>query len=206
MVTSVQFEETTSLVAWRQQRTDTKNMVCGQIGCYSNCELDHKTNIPFVLSRVFGGSCSTCKHSLRVHHSYCVKWEKVTDVQVSVNQDMKKKWERAKGAEEKRGVFITACRKALNDLDQIMNRARDDLGRQVNRHESLSLGGSFAAQVRSAVELLKLRYETLQEKKDVGSDHLAEVQTSLDRMERRLAVLETAEKNTQEATTRIGHR
>ena len=203
MVTSVQFEETTSLVAWRQRPSSTNNMVCGQIGCYSNCEFDYKANIPFVLSRFFRDSCPKCKHSLRDHRRHYVQWEKVTDLQVSVGQDMKKKWERARDAEEKREVFIAACEKALNDLDNVMNRFTDDLRRRVEQHESLALGGSFAGQVSNVVGILARKYEALQEK-GVGPDHLEKLQTSLDRMKRTLAVLETAKKDTQKATIRIG--
>ena len=204
MVTSVQFEETTSLVAWRQRPSSTNNMLCGQISCYSNCELDYKANIPFVLSRFFGDSCPKCKHSLRDHRCYHAQWVKVTDVEVSVEQDMKTKWEDAKDVEERRVVFTAACGKALNDLNHVMNRATDNLRERVGRHESLALGGSFAAQVRSAVKLLKQRYEALKKKEDVSPDQLEKVQKSVDCMEKRLAVLETAEKDTQNATIRIG--
>ena len=125
-------------------------------------------------------------------------------MEVSVGQDMKKKWEMAKGAKAKREVFIAACKKALNDADKVMNRATDDLGQRVERHESLALGGSFAAQVHSAVKLLELRYQALREKKDVGPDQLTKVEASLDRMKRRLDILNTAKENTQKATIRRG--
>ena len=179
-------------------------MLCGQIDCYRKCDINYKANIPFILSRFFGGSCPTCKHSLKDHRCHYAQWEKVTEVQVSVDQNMKKEWEQARGAEEKRKVFIAACRKALNGLDNVINRATDDLGREVERHESLSLGGSFADQVSSAVALLELRYKALLEKKDVGSGQRKKVKTSLDRMKRRLAILETAKGNTQKATIRRG--
>ena len=204
MVTSVQFEKTTRLVAWRQQRSSTNNMVCGQIGCYSNCEFDYKANIPFALSSVFRGSCRTCKHSLWDHRCHYAQWEKVIDVQVSVDQDMKKKWEGAKDAKEKREVFIAACRKALNDLDHVINRVTDDLKQRVKRHESLALGGSFSGQVSSTVRLLDRKYKALRETKDISPDHLAKIQTSLDRMTRRLDILNIAKENTQEVTIRIG--
>ena len=203
MVTSVQFKETTSLVAWRQQPSSTNNRVCSQIGCYSNCEFDCKTNVSFTLSRFFGGSCPTCKHSLSDHRFLYAQWDKVTDVQVSVDQNMKEKWEDAKDAKEKREVFIAACRKALNDLDQVVNRATHDLGRQVERHESLSLGGSFAAQVRSAVKLLEQTHAALQRKKDVSADQLEKVEAAWDRMAKRLSIINAAKENTQKATTRI---
>ena len=204
MVTYVQFEETTSLVAYRQQPSSTNNMVCGQIGCYSNCDIDYKANIPFVLSSIFGGSCPACKHNLKDHRCDYTQWEKVTDVQVSADQDLREKWEVAKDAKEKREVFIAACRKALNDLDQVVNRATDDLRRRVERHESLALGGGFAAQVNSAVGLLELRYKALREKKDVDPAQLKKVESSLDRMKRRLDILNTARENTQKATIRRG--
>ena len=178
-------------------------MICGQISCYSNCYIDYKANIPFVLSSIFGGSCPQCKHSPRDHHCHYAQWGKVTDVQVSVNQGMKKEWELARDAEERRDVFIAACGKALNDLDQVINRATDDLRRRVERHESLALGGSFAAQVSSAVGLLELRHTALREKKGVGPDQLKTVQASLDCMKRRLPVLQTVEEDMQKAFIRI---
>ena len=156
-----------------------------------------------MLSSTFGGSCPRCKHNLKDHRCDYTQWEKVADVQVSVHQDLKEKWEVAKNAKQKREVFTAAYRKALNDLDQVVNRATDDLRQLVERHEFLALG-SFAGQASSAFELLKLRYEALQEKKDVSRDQLEKEQTSLDRMERRLGVLETAMKGTQKATVRIG--
>ena len=116
-------------------------------------------------------------------------------MQASVDQGMRNRWEVAKDAKEKREVFIAACGKALNDLDQVINRATDDLRRRAERHESLSLGGSFAAQVSSAVGLLELRYAALREKKDVGPGQLKTVQTSLDCMKRRLPILQTAEED-----------
>ena len=160
-----------------------------------------------LLNKVPKIPCSICKHSLRDHRCRRAQWEKATDLQVSVDQDMKKRWEVARGAEEKRVVFIAACQKVLNDLDQVLDRATDDLGRQVERHESLVLGGSFTAQVSSAVKLQELRYAELQwNGNEVGSDQLKKVETSLDRMKKRLDILKTAKEKTQKATIRIGHR
>ena len=173
-------------------------MICDHISCYSNCNIDYKANIPSMLSSTFRGSCPTCKHSLRDHRSHYARWEKVTDIQVSVEHDMKKKWEMAKGAKAKREVFIAACRKARNDPQKVIIPVTD-LRWQVEQHESLSLAGSFAAQVSSAVELLELRYEALREK-DVGPDQLKQVMTSLDRMKTRLAILNHAKGDRQEST------
>ena len=125
-------------------------------------------------------------------------------MQVSVDQGMKKKWKLARDAKEKREVFIAACREALNDLDNVINRVTDDLRQRVEQHESLALGGSFSAQVSSAVELLEQRYIVLGEKKGVGPDHLAKVQRNLDGMKTKLAILTTAMENTQRATIRRG--
>ena len=153
---------------------------------------------------MFGDSCPTCTHSLRDHYCHYAQWERVTDVQVSVDQDLRERWEVAKDAKEKREVFIGACGKALNDLDNVINRVTDDLRQRVKRHESLALGGSFSVQVSSTVRLLDRKYKALRETKDVSPEQLEKVQKSVDRMKTRLAILETAKKDTQKVTIRIG--
>jgi len=44
------FEQTVNQVVFRQRRTSTNNMLCGEAECYANCYIDYKTNIPLSLS------------------------------------------------------------------------------------------------------------------------------------------------------------
>jgi len=189
--TSANFEQTVSLAVWKQQRTSTNNLLCGQINCYSNCQIDYKTNIPLDLRGFFGGSCRKCNHSLWNHHRCYSKWQKVIDTQVSIDQNMKTKWEAAKDGRERTAALVVASEKVLNDLDQVINRAINNLAQLVGRYSRLSLSGSFATQVSSTVRLLEQNYIAL-EGNGVGHDQLQRVKDSLDHMKRKLELLKNA--------------
>jgi len=190
-------ENTVTMAVWRQEPTHTNNLICGEIDCYSNCHIDYKPNIPFELRGLLGGSCETCNHSLWNHHSYRAKWEQVIDTQVSIDQDMKKRWEAAKDSKEQRVVLTEAGQKVESDFDLVINRATDELGQQVERYARLSLSGSFSAQVDSAIRLLEQNYMAL-DKKGVGRDQLQKVTTSLDRMRGKRELLNNAKGKTQD--------
>jgi hypothetical protein len=156
-------------------------MLCGEINCYSNCHINYKTNIPLELKGLVRRPCHKCNHSLWNHHRCCSKWEQKIDTQVSVDQDMKKKWEVARGGQEKTAALIEVREKVLNDLNRVINRSTNDLVQLVERYARLALSGSFSAQVASAVGLLEQNYISLK-KKRVSQDQLQKVTTSFDRM------------------------
>ena len=166
-------------------------MICGHINCYSNCEIDYKSNIPLGVQGRFGGLCEKCNHSLWNHYLCQYKWEQVTDTQSSVKQNMKK-WEAAKDGAKKTALLDTIRDQVLSDLDRIINTATDDLAQLVGQYTRLSLSGSFSAQVGSAVRLLEQRYLGLAEKEDVSQDQLQKVKDSLNHTMRKLALLEYA--------------
>ena len=187
-----------------QQHSTTNNMICGHINCYSNCEIDYKSNIPLNLQGHFGGLCEKCNHSLWNHHRYRYKWERITDTQVSVKQNMKK-WEAAKDGAKKTALLDTIRDQVLSDLDRIVNTATDDLAQLVEQYSRLSLSGSFSVQVDRAVRLLEQRYSWLegtrvcqegtrvyQEGTRVYQDQVQKVKDSLDHMVRKLELLNCA--------------
>jgi hypothetical protein len=198
MSASADFEKIVKRVVWRQTRTTTNNMLCGQINCYSNCRIDYKTNIPLDLRGFFGGSCRKCNHSLWNHHRCYSMWEQVIDNQVSVDLNMKEQWEAAKDGKEKAAAIVAASEKALIELNQVINRAITNLEQLVERYAHLSLSGSFAAQVNSAVRLLEQNYVAL-EGNSVGQDQLLRVKDSLDHMKRKLALLNNAKADGKES-------
>jgi hypothetical protein len=182
------FEKTVKTVIRKQQATSTTNMLCGEINCYSNCHINYKTNIPLELKGLFRRPCHKCNHSLWNHHRCRTKWEQQIDTQVSVDQDMKKKWEVARGGKEKTAALIEVREKVLNDLNRVINRSTNDLVQLVERYARLALSGSFSAQVASAVGLLEQNYISL-EKKRVSQDQLQKVKASLDHMKRKVELL-----------------
>ena len=179
------------MLVWKQKRTPTNNMLCGQMNCYSNCHVDYKTTIPLELRGFFGGACRKCNHSLWNHHRCYAKWVQVNDTQVLVDSNMKKQWEAAKDGKERTVAIVAASEKVLYDLDQVINRAINNLAQLVERYARLSLSGSFAAQVNSAVKLLEQNYLAL-EGRGVGPDQLQRVRESLDHMKRKLELLNNA--------------
>jgi len=101
---------------------------------------------------------------------------------------MKEQYEAAKDGKEQTAAIVAASEKVLVDLDQVINRAIDSLTQLVDRYARLSLSGSFAAQVNSAVRLLEQNYLAL-EGKGVGPDQLQRVKENLDYMKRRPGLL-----------------
>lgn len=201
MNTLSKFENTITMIVWKQQHTPTNNMICGQNNCYSNCSIDHKTNVPLDLKGLFGGPCGKCNHSLWNHHRCHAKWERVIEKQILIDQDMKKKWEAADGV-EKVAVLVTASEKVQHDLNQVINRATDHLALHVERYSRLSLSGSFTAQVDSAIKLLEQSCRAL-EQRGIAEDQLQRVKASSDRMKIKLELLNKAEENAQNESVGI---
>ena len=114
---------------------------------------------------------------------------------------MKKQWEEAKDGKKTTAAIIAASEKVVSDLNQAINSAINNLAQLVGRHARLSLTGSFAAQVGGTVRLLEQNYLAL-EGKGVGSDQLQRVNESLDRMKRKLELLNNTRGNCQGSEVR----
>ena len=192
------------MAVWKQRRSSTFNMICGQANCYSNCHIDYESNISHDLNGFFEDLCDKCNHSLWNHHRCRAKWEKVMNTQTSVDQSIKE-WEAAKDGTEKTTILVAVREKVVHDLDQIINGATNDLAHQVDRYAYLSLSGSFSAQVGCAVRLLEQNCRGL-EKKGVGQDHLQRVKESLGNMKRKLQILNIANENARRERVEIGQR
>ena len=187
-------ENTITTAVWTLQHSSATNMICGQTNCYSNCEIDYKSNVPLDLKDHFEGLCNRCKHSLWGHHRCHSTWTQVTDTQVLIDQNVKRKWAAAKNGKRKMAVINAFRVRVLRDLDQIINSATSDLARHVERYTLLALSGNFSAQVDSAVRLLEKNYRTL-EMKGVDYDQLQKVKESLEHMKRKRQLLNTAKEN-----------
>ena len=125
------------------------------------------------------------------------------NTRVSVDQDMKELGV-AKDGMEKRAILVAVREKVLHELGQITNGATNDLARLVERFAHLSLSGSFAAQVGSAVRLLEQNYIGLLEK-GVNQDRLQKAEESLVHMRRKWKILNVAKEKTRKERAEIGH-
>ena len=196
------FENTLTMVVWKLLPSPTNNLVCGEEKCYSNCETDYKSNIALDLNGRFLGSCDKCNHSLWNHHRCQAKWERVTDTQVLVDQDMKKKWETAKGKKGKTAVLVTFRERLLHKLDQAINGGIGDLAQLVGRYSKLALSEGFSEQVDRTVKHLGLRYLALKGN-GVGQDQLQKIDESLDLMRKKLELLNIVKNNARKVTKSV---
>ena len=146
--------------------------------------------------------CLICGHSLWDHRHYPVKWELVNDQQVSVDREMKERWEAAKDGEEKLAVLIEAGNKALEELRQVIATAIKDLAKLVDDYNCLALSGCFSAQVEKTVTLLEQRFQGM-DQKAVGQEQLQEVDKYLEHMKEKLRLLRNAEEQVQKETVRV---
>ena len=188
-------ENTITTAVWKLQHSSTNNMICGQTNCYSNCEIDYRSNVPLDLKGRFKGSCNKCKHSLWDHHRCHSMWGQVIDTQVLIDQNVKRKWAAAKDGKGKMAVLNAFRERVLRDLNQVIDSATSDLARHVERYTLLALSGNFSAQVDSVVRLLEQNYTTL-ETKGVGPDQLQKVKESVEHMKRKQELLKNAKENT----------
>ena len=191
------------MAVWKQQRSTTINMICGQVNCYSNCHIDYESNTPHDLNGFFEDLCNKCNHSLWDHHRCPSKWEQVRNTQAPIDQEMKE-WKTAKDGTEKTAILVAVSEKVLRDLDQIISGATNALEKGVERYPLLPLSGSFSAQVGSAVKLLEQKYIVLEEK-GVNKDHLQRVEESLSCMKRKLELVNASKEHTRKESIEIGY-
>jgi len=117
-----------------------------------------------------------------------------------VDDDMKKKWDKAKDGKERTAVLVAVNELVLHDINQIINCAMGDLVQLVGQYARLSLAGSCSAQVRSAVRLLRQRYMAM-DNKATAQDKLEKAKESLGHMKRRLELLSKVEEDAQKGVS-----
>ena len=110
-----------------------------------------------------------------------------TDRQMSVDDDMKKKWEAAKNEKEKAAIHIALNGMVLHDLNQVINRAPSDLVQLVEQYAPLAWSGSVLEKLGCTARRLEQMYKVMEEK-GVSQDLLQQVKESLDRMKRTLCL------------------
>ena len=165
----------------------TTNLICGEIGCYSNCRIDCKSNAMLDLKGFPRCPCDKCHHSLWDHHCCHARWEPIIDKEVSVDQNMKERWEAVKDG-EKPEALIKASKTILNEPNLAIDHAINDLTQLVGQYAHLVLSESFSAQMGSAVRLLEQNYAFM-EKRSISHYQLRKVEESLNLMKRKLELL-----------------
>ena len=99
--------------------------------------------------------CSKCNHPHLSHFHLYSTWEQVYEVQLSVDDNMRKQWEAAKDEKERTEALLATSKIALEDLSHTVDEAMIELVRLAEEYMSLSLSGSFSAPLEKAVWLLE---------------------------------------------------
>jgi hypothetical protein len=140
-------------------------------------------------------SCSECTHPHLFHFHLRSEWVQVQDAQVSVDNNMKRRWEAAKNEKQKTEALFATSKRALGDLSRIINEALNELAQLAAEYARLSLSGSFSAPLEKAIWLLEQQCKGMEEK-GVGPEPLAKVRSRLEEMKVRLGLLRKAQEKT----------
>jgi hypothetical protein len=137
-------------------------------------------------------SCSECTHPHLFHFHLRSEWVQVQEAQVSVDNNMKRRWEAAKNEKQKTEALFATSKRALGDLSRIINEALNELAQLAAEYARLSLSGSFSAPLEKAIWLLEQQCKGMEEK-GVGPEQLERVRGSMEDMKERLDLLRKAQ-------------
>ena len=197
------FERVINLLVWRRQPSSTLNYLCKTPDCYSTCGVQH--SVASVFQHFPWQLCSECNHPHSSHFHLRYTWEQVYEAQPSVDYNMRKQWEAAKGEKERIDAVLVTSKSALEDLSRIIDEAMEGLAQLAEDYAHLSLSGDPSAPLEKATRLLEQRCKGMEEK-GVGLELLATVRTSLEHMEGRLDLLRKAKEKARERRTQSRRR
>src|SRR5258706_12570384 len=110
--------------------------------CYSTCREDDALFFSIVL--LFQHRpCVTCKHSNRSHFHVFAKWVQKEESQVTVDDEMKTKWEAAKDEKEKTEALVAGSQRKLDSLNYTIEAGMDRVVEVQEEKACLSRSGSF---------------------------------------------------------------
>ncbi len=107
---------------------------------------------------------------------------------MTVDDEMKTRWEAAEGEKEKTEALVAASERELGRLGLTMAEGMGELVRLADAYAGLSLSGCFSGPLEKAIKLLETHCESMKVQ-GVSGDRLEKVQASLEDMKRRLDVL-----------------
>ena len=178
------------------------NYLCSKPNCHSNCSTDDNILSAVLTFTVKLLPCSHCYHGHWSHSHTRSKWVQRQEYRVTVDHDMKRKWEAAKDEKEKTEALVAASERTLGALSCTMDTSMDELVRLAGVFGRLSLSGSSSRPLEKAIRLVEQRYKKMEEQ-GVSRDQLEKMQTSLDDMKRRLDVLKKAQEKEMAAKAKV---
>ena len=185
------FEKVINSPVWMQMPTPTRNYLCITPHCYSTCGVQHSIGRALLLFPMQLASCHHCHHPHWSHFHLRSEWVQVQETKVSVDDNMKKQWEAAKGDKEMTEALVTTGKRALGDFSHAMDDAMNELTQLAEDYAWLSLSGCFSAPLEKAARLLEQRCNGMEEK-GVSPEQLERMHGSLEKIRERLDLLRRA--------------
>ncbi len=194
------FETIITKPFWKQQPASTLNYLCTTPDCYSTCGVQHSLASILLLLPVQLTSCPECTHPHLFHFHLRSEWVRMHDVQMSVQSDMIGGSETAKSENETTVALTVTSRRALSNLNRIVNDSMSELARSAAEYAHLSLSGCFSAPLEREILLLEQQCKGMEEK-GVDPEQLEMVRRSMKEMKARLDLLREAQKRSSKGHT-----
>ncbi|KZT33515.1 hypothetical protein SISSUDRAFT_992946 [Sistotremastrum suecicum HHB10207 ss-3] len=181
------------------QKTSDYNTLCVHPQCHSNCH--ESCNLNFHLNpkallkcTVFDDgkktTCNKCGHSYRDHRHFYYIWEEHKEEVKAVDEEAKAKFKEALldrcGGEWMR----TWHSKQIKRLDSELADATNEIRTQAQAYASLSLSGSFSAQLYKAIKVLEMNLENIKGK-ETDPDTIQGIEDSIAQLKEKLRILQS---------------
>ena len=192
------------------QSTPHLNMICNV--CHCNCVCVTGTGRMFpdmtIFFMLFAGidyktqtarTCKVCPHKHQDHGAVRAIWVEKDETVNDVDEEARERFASASTEKERKESMRELVRKTLDTLQEQLECDTKLLGHIAEEYAGLSLSGSFTSQVYKSVKLLETKVESMRND-NTGSEVIARMERSLERLKDKLKVLEEAQRRTRGST------
>ena len=161
-----EFHSTLRRVRWKVVQTDHHNVLCGAANCHSNCQM--RAFVPksfdkevFKHCACMGGSdtCKVCGHSYLMHYLTEVMYKTEEYTEEFVDDEMKKKFERARTMYERETVIKEVLKREREASQRERLRLSDHLLLTLEEFHKLSINRSYAKLLENQLAVVQYRLE-----------------------------------------------
>ena len=200
MNTFREYEQVIRAKVWVQQAAEDHNTVCVKPDCYSNCHVP--CYLPFALdpeklrecasmTGFWSVACKKCSHAYSDHRHFNSRWVEEEQTQVTVDPEAKKQFDDAKSVKDAADKFRDTVKAQKEQIQAKIQNATAQLAERAAEYAQLSLSGSFAAQIETAIKMLEQNLESMRAK-GTSPETMSKVEESLGAMKAKLDLVRRA--------------
>ena len=142
------------------------NLLCGDVGCYSNCQLPCYLEKSFDKDRLRnsrcmdgGTTCTKCGHHYTLHYHYEGKFEKKVEREDLVDERMKEQFEQAQTMEERKRIFQDELQLKLRQSEEERRRLSKQLLLTMEEFHKLGANRNYAKLLENQLAVIEQRIE-----------------------------------------------